>query len=169
MSHTQPVPDLIRRRSPDQVAFLVEDIEDAMPNWVDHDVADRQWRRYVYDQDFLADSTYRESPGEFSMRLALLGSGPQIELIEPISGPSIYHEWIAERGYGFHHFGYFVESLASSVAEFEAAGFPSLQAGSGYGLQGDGGFAYFDFSAELGAWVELIEVPAQRKPALPSF
>lgn len=169
MGITHQIPDLIRRRSPDQVAFLVADIADAMPNWVNDDVPDRQWRRYVYDQDFLADSSYRGAPGEFSLKLALLGSGPQIELIEPINGPSIYHEWIAERGYGFHHFGYFVESLASSVAEFEAAGYPELQTGSGYGLQGDGGFAYFDLSAALGAWVELIEVPAQRRPALASF
>jgi methylmalonyl-CoA/ethylmalonyl-CoA epimerase len=47
-------------------------------------------------------ASYRDEPG-FAIRIALAGSGPQVELIEPQRGPSIYEEWIAEHGHGRQH------------------------------------------------------------------
>ncbi|MFJ6199939.1 VOC family protein [Micromonospora sp. NPDC092111] len=150
----------------DQVAFLVEDLGVAIGRWSALH-RDETWRIYTYGLDNVENLRYHGEPGRFSMRLALIGHSPQIELIQPLAGPSIYHDWIARHGYGLHHFGFFVPSIADAVARFEAAGHPTIQSGSGYGLDGDGGFAYFDFEDIYGIHLEAIEVPARRRPSEP--
>ena len=51
------------------------------------------------------------SPGQIAFIAASAGSHPQYELVEPLAGPSIHADWLEERGSGFHHVGYVVESL----------------------------------------------------------
>jgi methylmalonyl-CoA/ethylmalonyl-CoA epimerase len=41
----------------------------------------------------------------------------------------------------------------------EAQGFAVLQSGRAYGVDGDGGYAYFETDAALGCLVEAIELP----------
>lgn len=150
----------------DQVAFLVEDLGTSMTRWSALNRVD-DWRIHTYDATNVSDLSYRGAPGTFSMQLGLLGAGPQIELIQPLGGPSIYHDWIERHGHGLHHFGFFVPSIAEAIASFDAAGHPTIQSGSGYGLDGDGGFAYFDFEDIYGIHLEAIEVPARRRPSEP--
>jgi hypothetical protein len=87
-----------------------------------------------------------------------------IELIEIGGGDSIYREFVAQRGYGLHHLGVVVEDARAAVAQAEGAGFPVIQDGTGYGLEGDGHFAYLDTEAQLGVIVELMELPKMRVP-----
>jgi methylmalonyl-CoA/ethylmalonyl-CoA epimerase len=147
----------------DQIAFLVEDLSAAINRWNALYRAE-DWRIYTYDARNVHNLTYRGEPGTFKMRLALIGSSPQIELIEPIAGPSIYHDWIDQHGFGLHHIGFFVPSVADVIEIFESADYPNIQSGNGYGLDGDGGFAYFDFEDVYGVHLEAIEVPARRRP-----
>lgn len=169
MPTTADLPEIFRTRPPDQVALLVPEIEAAMESWSVPNATDRPWKRYFYDRNFLSEMSHNGEPGSFSLRLALLGSKPQIELIQPVDGPSIYHDWINENGYGFHHFGYFVDNIDELTEQFIEAGYPVIQAGSGYGLNDDGAFAYFDLTEELNVIIELIEVPEVRRPPLVSF
>ena len=97
------------------------------------------------------------------MTIAISPTTPQIELVQPREGPSIYEEWLAQRGEGLHHLGFWVDSLTDAAAEFTASGYEAIQTGAGYGLDGDGGYSYFDTSAELGVILELIEVPKRRR------
>jgi methylmalonyl-CoA/ethylmalonyl-CoA epimerase len=97
------------------------------------------------------------------MRLAFAGEGLQIELIERLDGPNIYTEWIARHGYGMHHFGSYVDSIAEATAAMQADGFDPVQTGRATGLDGDGGFVYFDTEDLLGVIAELIEVPSRRR------
>jgi hypothetical protein len=46
------------------------------------------------------------------------------------------------------------------------AGYQPIQRGEGYGVDGDGAFAYFDTTNALGVIIELIELPKQRRPPL---
>lgn len=148
----------------DQVGFLVQDLEASMRRWGAL-YRDEQWSVYTYSREDVPNIRYRGQPGEFAMRLALIGSRPQLELIEPLEGPSIYHDWIGDHGYGLHHLGFFVPSVATAVEEMESAGHACIQSGSGYGLDGDGGFAYYDFEPQFGVHLETIEVPARRRPS----
>jgi methylmalonyl-CoA/ethylmalonyl-CoA epimerase len=143
----------------DQIGIVVRDIDAALERW-SRTAGFGAWRVYTYGPEFCAELSYRGRPAAFSMHLALAGSEPQVELIQPLAGPSIYHEFLEASGEGVHHVGVFVSSLAEAVAR---AGRDVLQSGRGYGLDGDGGFAYLDTAAELGTIVELIEVPARRR------
>ena len=97
--------------------------------------------------------------GELRDEIALCGQGPQIELIEPVRGPSIYHEWLEEHGAGLHHIGVYVEDLAPAWPRWRAtATSPSSGAGA-TARRGDGGFAYFDLRQLFGIYTELIEIP----------
>jgi hypothetical protein len=107
--------------------------------------------------------TYMSQRGEYVVDIALAGSRPQIELIQPIQGPSIYHDWLQHHPYGLHHLGVMVDSVVAGVENMERAGYKLVQSGAGYGLDGDGGYAYFDTVEQLGLIVELIEVPVRRR------
>jgi methylmalonyl-CoA/ethylmalonyl-CoA epimerase len=146
----------------DQVGFLVEDLEAAAHRFSALYGVD-EWRVWTYGPQVTSSLTYRGRVAIYAMRLALAGSGPQIELIEPLHGPTIYGEWIERYGYGLHHLGTVVDDLAGAMRAMQAAGFELIQSGVGYGLDGDGGYAYFDTLDRLGHIVELIEVPARRR------
>jgi methylmalonyl-CoA/ethylmalonyl-CoA epimerase len=117
------------------------------------------WRLDVFGPDSVDELSVRGAPAEFSMRLAFHGASPELELIQPLAGPSIYAEWLAGQGGGLHHLAVAVTSLADATAAMERAGFPTLQAGWGFAPGGRGGFAYYDTAAALGYILEAVELP----------
>lgn len=147
----------------DQVGLVVSDLEGSIERY-SRTFSCGPWSVWTYGPARMAESTFRGEPGRFEIRIALAGSGPQVELIEPLSGPSIHREWLDEHGEGVHHLGMRVPDLAPAVGDMQARGYEVLQAGRGYGAGGDGGFAYFDTVADVGVILELIEVPKVRRP-----
>ncbi|MFJ5260049.1 VOC family protein [Streptomyces sp. NPDC088387] len=149
-----------------QVGILVPDLAAGIATWSALLGAD-DWLVYTYGPDSVPQLTYRGEPGTFRMRVALTGAAPQVELIESLEGPSIYTEWIDEHGYGLHHLGFWIPSAEKTIREVTSGGVGLLQSGSGYGQDGDGGFAYFDTQDSVGLIVEAIEVPKRRRPSEP--
>ena len=146
----------------DQLCFLVADIDAGIATYSELFDA-RNWRGYRYGPDTVPALRYRGEPGRFAFWVALSDTDPQIELIQSLEGPSIYTEWIEQRGLGFHHIGHFSKDLAAATAALAARGMAVIQSGAGYGLDGDGGFAYFDSLEQLGVVVELVEIPKRRR------
>jgi catechol 2,3-dioxygenase-like lactoylglutathione lyase family enzyme len=146
-----------------QIGLLVPDLREGVARYSTLLGRD-DWSVFTYGPDDV-DLTFRGQPGAFSMRIAFVGENPQIELIESLEGPSIYTEWIERHGYGIHHFGFRVPSIANAVSAMEADGFSPTQSGRGTGLDGDGGFAYFETDEILGFVTEFIETPARRRPS----
>jgi catechol 2,3-dioxygenase-like lactoylglutathione lyase family enzyme len=153
----------IAGRPPDQIGILVHHLEDALPRY-ERQWGLSEWRGFVYGPDTIPRMTFRGEPGRYRVRIAITRTTPQIELLDVLEGPSIYDGWLDRHGEGLHHLGFWVESLEKSVAAMEAGGLVPIQTGSGYGLDGDGGYAYFDTTETLGVLVELIEVPKRRRP-----
>jgi methylmalonyl-CoA/ethylmalonyl-CoA epimerase len=145
-----------------QVGILVRDLERALERystlW-----GLGPWTGYVYGPATVPTLTYRGQPGQYSMRIALAGQAPQVELMEPLEGPSIYHEWLESRPEGLHHVAVYVDSLQPAIDSMAAAGYDLLQSGSGYGLDGDGGYAYFETERDFGIILEALEVPRRRR------
>jgi hypothetical protein len=145
-----------------QLGFLVDDLEAGMAR------ASAMWRPvgpwscWTHGPSTVPTLSYRGAPGSFSMRIAMAGAGPQLELIQPLDGPSIYHEWIAEHGYGLHHLAFDVVSMDETIKLMGAAGYALIQYGAGHGLDGDGAFAYFDTIDEHGLVVEARCPPRRR-------
>ena len=154
---------------PYQVGIVVPDLDAAMRAYGAPCGAGDIWRLWTYDENILRERRYRGSSGTFSMRIALGGSDPQLELIQPLQGPSIYHEYLEERGCGLHHLAFRVSDITAAIAEMEQTGFPLLQAGFGFGADQSGGFAYFDTVRALGYVTEAVEPPRTRRDPEATF
>ncbi len=121
------------------------------------------WRFYTYGKPLVKRMTYRGGPADYRMRITLSWIGPlRIELIEPVGGESVYAEFIREHGCGVHHFGVLVEDMPEALARVKAAGLEMTMDGAGFGLDGDGHYAYLDTEALIGTTLELIERPRGR-------
>lgn len=145
-----------------QVGIVVRDLDRALRQYTRLWGVGR-WACYTYGTHVLAEAGFRGGHEPYAMRLALNSERPQVELIESTLGPNLYEEWLAEHGEGVHHLGYFVDSVKDAVRDMERAGYEAVQTGFGTGLDGDGGYAYFDLRAELGVYVEAIEAPSRRR------
>jgi methylmalonyl-CoA/ethylmalonyl-CoA epimerase len=143
-----------------QVGIVVADLDTALAAYSGLcGSAPDDWRLDVFGPDSVDELTVRGARASFSMRLAFHGQAPEVELIQPLAGPSIYAEWLAERGSGLHHLAVVVRSLDEATAAMERAGFPPVQAGRGFAPDGRGGFAYYDTTAALGYLLEAVELP----------
>jgi methylmalonyl-CoA/ethylmalonyl-CoA epimerase len=158
----QQLPPPLRDLPITQIAMVVPDLDAGVAMW--SATLGQDWPVYSYGPANVPVLRYRGEPATFTMRVALSSGSPQIELIEPGDGPSIYHDWIEEHGYGVHHLGFHVET--DTVArDMRLAGYEAVQEGAGFGPDGDGSFAYFDLTATLGLYLEVIEVPRSRRAA----
>jgi len=147
-----------------QVGLIVEDLDQAVETyWKSFGIG--PWHIYTYGRPLVKRMTYRGQPCEYRMRIALSYVGPlRIELIEMLEGDTVYAEFVREHGYGVHHFGVLVEDMEAAVAQAEAAGLMVMQDGAGFGLDGDGHYAYLDTEDEIGVTIELIQRPKRRVP-----
>lgn len=145
-----------------QIALVVKDLDKAMEAyWKILGIG--PWRIYLYEPGFVKEMDYRGKPNSYRAWIALAQFGDQvIELMQHIDGEDLYKEFEEKHGEGIQHLGVFVENFQEAVKEAEAAGFKVTQSGRGYGVDGDGAFAYLDTAQELGTIWELIEVPKQR-------
>jgi methylmalonyl-CoA/ethylmalonyl-CoA epimerase len=88
--------------------------------------------------------------------IAIADFGPlSIELIQPVTGESVYTEFLAKHGEGVHHLGFNMKSAAdytTALAHLAAHGFPSVQSGRRPDLSYD----YVDTERALGTYVELV-------------
>jgi methylmalonyl-CoA/ethylmalonyl-CoA epimerase len=145
--------------APFQIAFVVRDLEHSAREF-DARLAAGPWRGWVFGPQGQGRE-YRGRAAEWTLRLVLNDRRPQFELIEPLDGPSIHADWLDERGEGFHHVGYVVESLELTTSEMEAAGHPVVARIHAFGEAGDGAAAYYDTAEALGFLVEAVEPPSR--------
>jgi methylmalonyl-CoA/ethylmalonyl-CoA epimerase len=146
----------------DQVGIVVRDLEAAMRAY--HDLLGvGPWRVYTYGPGLVKDMTYRGRRQDYTMRIALTTLGSWIvELVESIEGPNIYEEFLERHGEGLHHVMTIVDDFDAAVARLQSLGYELIQSGRGFGRTGDGGFAYFDTTAELGIILEVVSIPKER-------
>lgn len=143
-----------RRRNVSQFAFLANDLERVSAYW-----ARLGWPAMTYTRPDLSELVYRGQPGRFAMRLGWQRHGKvPYEWIQPLQGPSDYHEHLEKHGEGFHHLGFPVEDMDAAVREWEGWGFP-MSMGGAWGVKGklgSGRFVYHDLHAVASADMELL-------------
>ena len=145
----------------DQVAVVVRNLDAAMERYAAQ-LGIGPWDIYTYGPHRMPIMTFRVRDQPYVMKLALAQVGTtQYELIEPVEGPTTYHEYLDQRGEGLHHLGYYVDDIDTEIARMAALGYPLLQSGRGFGVDGDGAYACFDSEAGLGCIVEAILLPRQ--------
>jgi len=145
-----------------QIAILVKDLDKTVGNyWTMFGIG--PWHFYTYGKPLVTQMSYRGHPADYKMRIALSQIGPlRIELIEAKEGDSIYADFIKEHGYGVHHLGILVDDMKDALTQTDSAELNMIQDGSGFGLDGDGHYAYLDTEEALGVTIELIQRPKAR-------
>src|SRR5262249_58207049 len=62
------------------------------------------WNVYEHKPPLLHSTELRGKPTPFTMLGAEVQAGPiGFELLQPLDGPSIYKEWLEQKGEGLHH------------------------------------------------------------------
>jgi catechol 2,3-dioxygenase-like lactoylglutathione lyase family enzyme len=144
-----------------QICWVTDDIESA-ERLLSEQFGVGTWTR-LSDIEFGADTTtLRGEPVSFTVHVSLGYAGDlQLELIQPLEGPTIHREFLDANGPGLHHVCFEVEDMDAAVTRAEAAGVPVLMRGSMMG--GEIEFAYVDGSAGGAPYIELARIGAQMR------
>jgi hypothetical protein len=149
-------------RKVDQLGFVVQDIYKTIEEYYQR-LNIINWKIYTYGPPLLKTMRYRGKPIQYKSKIALSYFGEtRVEIIQHLEGKTIYTDYIEKHGYGLQHLGIYVQNIEASILEAEQAGFPVIMEGGGFGLDGDGYFAYLDTEEKLGITYELIQRPLRR-------
>jgi hypothetical protein len=148
-----------------QMAYVVEDIHEAMESWVKR-LKVGPW--FLLDSFTGVDALYRGQPTDAAVSIAMSFAGHMmVELIqEHDKVPSVYREVIEKRGYGFHHWGMAAADFDGAVEKYRASGYDlAFHARVPTG----GRVAYMDTTRDLPGMVEVIELGASFDPVFSRF
>lgn len=144
-----------------QIAFVTRDLERSMQAWID-DLGVGPWMVLTFTERSLTylkvEGRTVTEPFEFLLALAWMGD-TQIELIQPVHGPTIYEDHLRRKGEGLHHIK---ERIADAdmdrvVAAYREKGIGVMQTGL---FEGDVHYYLnteprLDFIHELGNCLDL--------------
>ena len=89
-------------------------------------------------------SRYRGKPGHYSATIAI-NQLDAADRADPAERRAEHLPRVSRAGgRGLHHLGFWVDSVEESIGRWRRPATTCIQAGFGYGLDGDGGYAYFD-------------------------
>ncbi len=144
-------------QTPVQIAWVTKDL-DATEKALTTLLGARKWVR-VPDVHFGPDTcTYRGEPADFVANIAFSYAGDtQLELIEPVSGKSVYTEFLDRAGPGLHHICVEVDDVEQAL-EAASGGTEVVQRGV---MPGGMQFAYVT-AAEAGVpYIEIAHIPPE--------
>jgi methylmalonyl-CoA/ethylmalonyl-CoA epimerase len=136
-----------------QVGIIVQDIEAAAQAWATL-LGQPIPEIMVTDDVEQARTEYHGAATPARARLAFFHLGQvDLELIEPIDGPSTWRDQLEQYGPSLHHIAFQIQGMSRQVALLGAQGLPLIQRGEYTG----GRYAYLDGVERLGCIVELLE------------
>ncbi len=91
------------------------------------------------------------------MGFCSLGS-VELELIQPITGPTVYHDFLKEKGEGIHHLGFDLKDMDDKLLLCKKMGIQVIQSGCNPTAR----FAYLDTNKIGGVIFELIQRKSRR-------
>ena len=143
-----------------QIGYLVEDIDQAMMSFTAK-LNIGPWHKFRIS-GLRPQSLYKGEPTAYDISIALTFQGTMMfELVQQHdAGASVFHDAVARRGYGLHHWGIgtrrFEERLAEEVAKGATPPFTSI---TGRGAR----IAYMEGPSPLYGMMELIEVTPENE------
>jgi hypothetical protein len=136
--------------TPHHAGVIVSDLETAMDGYSAN-------FGYTFFQFEVNEANAHLSTGasSFRLRLAIGQLGLNLlELIQPVSGDTLYSRHLAEEGPGLHHLAFSVTDLAAARSQLAARGYNCLQNGDIRELVE---FSYYD-GQDLGCIVEPLQL-----------
>lgn len=135
-----------------QVALVVEDLEVVAQHYWDI-LGIGPWEIYDWEAPLVYDRQYRGAAAVARERIALTQVGDvQLELVQPVEGPSIYRDWLNKHGEGLHHLNFLVDDVDTTAALLAREGFVSLQSGRFGPRDQKGAFNYVDIEPLRTIW-----------------
>ena len=135
-----------------QIGYVVTDLDQALASWIELGVGPWYVIRNVPQRVL-----YRGEPCEIMLSLALANSGElQVELIhQQDDTPSIFTEFLASRGEGFHQLAYWAEDFDATMQAINVAGWPVVwSGGEDLGTR----FAYVEPPHSPATIIEIMEL-----------
>ena len=152
-------------QTPVQIAWVTRDIE-ATEHALTALMGAKKWIR-MPDIHFAPDTcTHRGEPADFVAHISFSYAGDtQLELIQPVSGKSVYSEFLDGSGSGLHHIAVTApdpEGFTAKLAEAKTHGVPILSQGV---MPGGTQFAYLSAPDAGVPYLEIAYIP----PEIQSF
>lgn len=117
------------------------------------------WRTYTFSPENTTNQTYRGEASPFTMRVCFAQTGGLVwELMQPISGQTIFADFLDRHGEGIHHVAFDCNNIpfAERIVEFERRGFQLSQSGSWMGVNH---FAFFETEGATTTCIETYAFP----------
>lgn len=134
----------------DQIAVLVPNLEAAMDAYI----ANLGVTFGVFEANERT-STFSGSSKQFRIAIAVgLVGLLSIELIQPVSGVTLYSKHLESRGSGIHHMGIYVDNLTKARNSLSRRGYQLILEGRIHGL---GKFAYFE-APDMHCILEILQL-----------
>ena len=152
-----------------QICIVTRDLAAMVRRYADQ-LGIGPWWVNEYAPPELFGTTYRGEAASYSMRLALAWTGAlNWEIIQPLTGPSIYHDYLDRNEEGVQHVGVMLSDLGLSWEAchetFQARGFEPIQEGRWKRIR----FCYYDTLAASGTIIEVIDRPADFERPEPEY
>jgi methylmalonyl-CoA/ethylmalonyl-CoA epimerase len=138
-----------------QICVVVADLQKSVKQYWDiYGIG--PWHMMTFQPPRMTNMKVRGKPAQYSMKIAVTEMGNiQWELIQPLTGPSIYREFLDKHGEGVHHIAVDVGDYSKAVAVLKKHKIGTLMSGS---LPGES-YAYMDTGKTLGTVLELYNRP----------
>ena len=117
------------------------------------------WQVHTFRPENTTNQTYRGQPSPFTLQVCFAQCGAMVwEVIEPVSGPTIFAEFLERHGEGIHHVAYDCHNvpMEQRITEFARRGFPMVQSGS---WMGRNHFAFFETEDATATCLETYTFP----------
>ncbi len=137
-----------------QIGFIVKDINITKKKFAEFLGVDEP-EAFWTDGIEQSKSEYHGKPCPARARLAFfkVGENLDIELIEPDQEPSVWRDFLNEKGEGIHHIAFVIKGMKEKIAVLEASGMRLAQTGEYTG----GRYAYVEAYDDLKCLIELLE------------
>lgn len=125
--------ELNKSRRVHQIAWVTRDLEKSMQAWIDT-LRVGPWQVLTFTNETLdylqVDGRTVTEPFEFLIGITWMGE-VQLELIQPVSGPTIYEDHLRRKGEGLHHIKEYIpdERTEGTLADYLAKGIKVTQTG----------------------------------------
>ena len=162
-------PAKIKCKGINQVAIVVWDLEQVVRNYWNI-LGIGPWAIYNWEAPLVYDRKYHGQTVWAREKIALAQVGDvQLELVQPVEGPSIYRDWLEEVGEGLHHMNFLVDDVDAAVEMLTTDGFPSIQSGRFEPRDQEGAYNYIDIKPLKTIWepVHLGETIAAEPTMFP--
>lgn len=122
-----------RKRKIYQIAWVTRDLEKAMQAWIDN-LKIGPWAVLTFTEksvkNLKVDDKLVTEPFKFLIAISWIGE-MQLEIIQPVYGPTIYDAFLDKHGEGLHHIKEQIhdDQIAAVIAEYRSKGIGVMQTG----------------------------------------